>query len=188
MKNYSAVIIILALFGFAISSTSAQLIVNGSFEEPVTLSYTTIFTGDVTISPWVVGLTSVDLCGVNNGFIEGPAFDGVQYIDLNGSPGPGQLTQSFRTRPGSTYLITFAYSNNYVDQPSASADVRIFDALGDLVDQTITHDTAMPGDLHWKLFREQFTARKKNTSFEITSVTESNGGILLDAVSVRLAR
>ena len=185
MKQYPVITIFVAILGVAISSTSAQLIANGSFETPVT-SFMTIFAGDTTISPWVVGLSSVDLLGPNNGFIEGPAFDGMQYIDLNGSPGPGQLTQTFKTRPGSIYLVTFAYSNNYIDQPSASADVRVFDAMGDLLDQTITHDTAVPGDLHWTLFRGQFTARKRNTSFEITSVTDSNGGILLDAVSARL--
>jgi hypothetical protein len=185
MKPPHILAIILVISGIAISSTGAQ-IVNGSFELPDTPTFITINAGDTTISPWVVGLTSVDLADVTNGFVEGPAFDGSQYIDLDGTPGPGELTQTFRTSPGTIYMITLAYGNNYFNQSSASATVRVFDAMGDLLNQTITHSTSVAGDLHWTLFRKQFTARKRTTSFQITSLSGGGqGGILLDGVSVR---
>ena len=185
MKTPRIIAILLAISGIAISSTGAQ-IVNGSFELPDTPAFITINAGDTTISPWVVGLTSVDLADVDNGFVNGPAFDGSQYIDLGGTPGPGQLTQTLRTSPGSVYMVTLAYANNYVNQASASATVRVFDAMGDLLNQTITHSTSVSGNLHWTLFRQQFTARKRMASFQITSLSGGGqGGILVDAVSVR---
>lgn len=189
MKTHRIITILLAISSVAISSASAQLIANGSFETPDTPDFLTINAGETTISPWIVGLVSVDLGDVNNGFVVGPAFDGTQYIDLDGTPGPGQLTQSFPTRAGSRYQITFAYANNYFNQPSASAGVRLFDSMGDILNQTITHDTSVSGDLRWTIFRGQFTARTAMTSFEITSLSGGgNGGILLDAVSVRRRR
>ena len=189
MKTHRIILILLAISSIAISSASAQMIINGGFETPDTATFITINAGETTISPWVVGLVSVDLADVNNGYIDGAAFDGTQYIDLDGTPGPGQLTQSFRTRPGLVYVLTFAYANNYVNDTSASADVRVFDAMGDLLTSTVTHDTSVPGNLDWTLFRGQFTARKSATSFQITSLSGGgNGGILLDAVSVRRRR
>jgi hypothetical protein len=186
MKTPRIIAILLAISCLVISSARAQMIVNGSFETPDTLTFITIDAGETTISPWVVGLSSVDLGDVDNGFVDGPAFDGTQYIDLDGTPGPGQLTQSFRTRVGGTYQLTLAYANNYINQPSASATVRVFDAMGDLLNRTITHGTSVAGDLHWTVFRGQFMARKGTTTVEITSLSGTgDGGILLDAVSVR---
>jgi len=182
-------ITLLAISCIAISSARAQLITNGGFETPDVLTYLTVLAGETTIAPWVVSLMSVDLVDIDNGFTVGDAFEGRQYLDLDGS-GAGQLTQTFRTRPGSHYMITFAYGNNYVNQPSASATVRLYDTLGDILTRTISHSTSVPGDLHWTLFKGQFTARRSTTSFELTSLSavDSFGGILVDAVSVRQRR
>jgi hypothetical protein len=176
---------LLAISSIAISSASAQLIINGGFETPDVLTYLTVSAGQTTIAPWVVGLASVDVVDVDNGFNIGDAFEGRQYLDLDGA-GAGQLTQSFRTRPGVRYMITFAYANNYINQSSASATVRLYDPLGDILTRTISHSTSVPGDLHWTLFKGQFTARQSTTSFELTSLSpvDSYGGILVDAVSV----
>jgi hypothetical protein len=179
-------ITLLAISSIAISSARAQLITNGGFETPDALTYLTVLAGQTTITPWVVGLVSVDVVDIDNGFGVGDAFEGRQYLDLDGA-GAGQLTQTFRTRPGVRYMITFAYGNNYVNQPSASATVRLYDTQGDILTRTISHSTSVPGDLHWTLFKGQFTARKNTTSFELTSLSavDSFGGILVDAVAVR---
>ncbi len=182
-------ITLLAISSIAISSARAQLITNGGFETPDALTYLTVFAGQTTIAPWMVGLASVDVVDIDNGFTVGDAFEGLQYLDLDGA-GAGQLTQTFRTRPGVRYMISFAYGNNYVNQPSASATVRLYDTQGDILTRTISHSTSVPGDLHWTPFRGQFTARKTTTSFELTSLSavDSFGGILVDAVSVRQGR
>ena len=97
-----------AAFVAAIHSTNAQLIINGSFETPDTPTYMYIYAGQNTLAPWVVGSPYVEVGdAVGNGFITGPAFEGVQMLDLH-----GRLTQSFATTPGSLYTVTFAYTDN----------------------------------------------------------------------------
>ena len=189
IKSKLAIVFTTALAA-ALHSTNAAIITNGSFETPDTTTFTAISAGQNTLAPWVVGLTGVDLSDVNNGFVIGAAYDGSQYIDLDGSPGPGQLTQAFATTPGQLYDVTFAYANNYVNQPGgAFASVRLFDGLGDRLTDTITHSGSSSGSLNWILFSGQFTAVQSTTSFEITSLSQpgSQGGILLDAVAVQNA-
>ncbi len=181
-------LVLAAVLATGIHSTDAAII-NGSFETPETDTFIYITAGQDTILPWVVGLTGVDLGSVNNGFIVGPAFEGTQSIDLDGSPGPGQLTQAFATTPGLLYAVTFAYANNYVNQPGgASATVRLFDGLGDRLNQTVSHSSSVSGDLDWTVFDGQFTALQTTTSIEFTSLSGagSQGGILLDGVSVEI--
>ncbi len=84
-------LVFVAAFAAVIPSTNAQII-NGDFETPDTPTFTDIRAGENTIAPWVVGLDSVQLADVNNGFVFGPAFRGAQYLDLNGL-GRGRLTQ-----------------------------------------------------------------------------------------------
>ena len=177
-----------AAFAAAIHSTNAQLIINGGFETPDTPTYIQINPGENTIAPWVVGLHSVEVGdAVGNGFITGPAFEGAQMLDLNGL-GRGQLTQAFATTPGLLYTVTFAYTDNSCSPLTpASATVRLFDGLGDRLNQTITHTGAVAGDLNWTVFNGQFTALQNTTSLEFTSLTDSawlGGGIMLDAVQV----
>jgi hypothetical protein len=175
----------------AIHSTNAQLIINGGFETPDTPTFVQINAGQNTIAPWVVGLHSVEVGdAVGNGFITGPAFEGAQFLDLNGLQ-RGRLTQAFATTPGSLYTLTFAYTDNYWNgSTSASARVRVFDSSGERLNQTITHTGAGPGNYRWTVFNGQFTALQNTTSLEFTSLTDlggHSGGIMLDAVQVTLA-
>jgi hypothetical protein len=180
-----------AAFAAAIHPTNAQLIINGGFETPDTTTYVNIDPGQNTIAPWVAGLHSVEVVdGVDNGFVVIPAFEGAQFLDLNGVR-RGRLTQAFATTPGSLYTLTFAYSNNFYADPSttASATVRVLDGLGDRLNQTITHTGSVAGDLNWTVFTAQFTALQNMTSLEFTSLTDVDGysgGIYLDGVQVTL--
>lgn len=167
-----------------VHSTNAQLIINGGFESPDTPTYIDISAGQNTIAPWVVGLHSVQVGDADgNGVIFGPAFEGAQFLDLNGT-GLGRLTQAFATTPGSLYTVTFAYANNYFNAPTASARVRIFDGLGNRLNQTITHASSVAGNYDWSVFAAQFTALQNTTSLEFTSLTDNSSGIMLDAVQV----
>ncbi len=181
-------LIFAAAVAAAIHSTNAQIIINGGFESPDTPTYIRIGAGQNTIAPWVVGLDSVEVGdAVGNGFLVGPAFEGAQSLDLNGT-GRGRLTQAFATTPGSLYTVTFAYTDNYfVPSPPASATVRLFDGLGDRLNQTITHTGAVAGNFNWTVFNGQFTALQNTTRLEFTSLTGGHsGGIMLDAVQVSL--
>ena len=173
----------------AIHSTNAQLIINGGFEIPDTLTYMYIYAGQNTLAPWVVGSPYVEVGdAVGNGFITGAAFEGVQVLDLH-----GRLTQAFATTPGSLYTVTFAYTDHPVEpaiQGLASARVRLFDGLGDRLNQTFTHTGAVSNDFKWTVFNGQFTAVTNTTSLEFTPLTtvagRDPGGIMLDAVAVRV--
>ena len=184
-------LLLTCLFGLtAVHSTNAQLIINGSFETPDTATYMYIYAGQTTLAPWVVGSPYVEVGdSVGNGFITGPAFEGVQMLDLH-----GRLTQAFATTPGSLYTVTFAYTDHPVEpaiQGLAKARVRLFDGLGDRLNQTFTHTGAVSNDFHWTVFNGQFTAVTNTTSLEFTPLTTVPsglpGGILLDAVQVTLA-
>ena len=174
----------------AIHSTNAQLIINGSFETPDTLTYMYIYAGQNTLAPWVVGSPYVEVDdAVGNGFITGPAFEGAQVLDLH-----GRLTQAFATTPGSLYTVTFAYTDNPAEPAApgpASARVRLFDGLGDRLNQTFTHTGAVSNDFKWTVFNGQFTAVTNTTSLQFIPLTTvpggDPGGILLDAVQVTLA-
>lgn len=181
-------LVLAAGFAAAIISANAQLIINGGFESPDTTSFITINAGQKTIAPWVVGLHSVDVGdAVGNGFIVGPAFEGGQFLDLNGFQ-RGRITQTFATTPGALYTLTFAYANNYYDSlTTASATVRLFDSSGDRLKQTISHGDSVAGDYHWAVFNEQFTALESTTRLQFTSTSDTDGhvgGIMLDAVQV----
>ncbi len=181
---------LLCLFGIVgVPANQAQnLLVNGSFEAPGHSAFVIIGAGETTLSPWVVGLSSVDLLDIHNPWNSDPAYDGTQYIDLDGTPGPGQLTQSFSTKPGWLYDVTFAYANNYFNVPSTSATVRVFDNLGNRLFRSFTHSTSGRGNLDWTVFSAQFLATQSTTSLEITSLSPAGSyvGILLDGIKVEV--
>jgi len=176
-----------AAFAAAIHSTNAQLITNGGFETPDTRTYMYIYAGQNTLAPWVVGSPYVEVGdAVGNGYITGPAFEGAQMLDLH-----GRLTQAFATTPGSLYTVTFAYTDNPVEPAApapASARVRLFDGLGDRLNQTFTHTGAVSNDFSWTVFNGQFTALQNTTTLEFNPLTTVPGGlpggIMLDAVQV----
>lgn len=176
-------LILAVAFVAAIHSTNAQIITNGSFETPDVPTFVTISAGQTNIAPWVVNLGSVDV--VDFSFSASPAFLGQQYLDLDGIS-PGRVTQPFATTPGLSYTISFAYANNYINQPSASATVRLFDGLGNRLNQTITHSTSQAGNLDWTVFGGQFTAVQSTTNLEFSSLSGAGiaGGIFLDAVQI----
>jgi hypothetical protein len=179
---------VVAAFAGATHSADAQLIINGSFETPDTPTYTYIYAGKNTLAPWVVGSPYVEVGdAAGNGFITGPAFEGAQMLDLH-----GRLTQAFATTPGSLYAVTFAYTDNPAEPAvpgPASARVRLFDGLGDRLNQTFTHTGAVANYFNWTVFNGQFTAVQDTTRLEftpLTSVGRDPGGIMLDAVAVRI--
>lgn len=167
------------------NQASANLIVNGSFEEPAIEGapwfkvYTTAGQG---LTGWTVGERSVDLVHDNFGGT-GPAYDGVQFLDLAGTPGPGAISQGFATVIGQMYELTFAYANNPGLSP-ASADVAL-DGATLAYSTTISHSGSSPSDNLWTLFSYKFEALDDFTTLSFTSLGGGgNSGILLDDVQI----
>lgn len=160
----------------------ANLLVNGSFEEPVTSVYTVIPAGSSDLTGWVILSGSVDVVGPGSW----PAYEGDQTLDLDGDQ-PGAIEQSFATIVGGSYSISFAYSNNpYGGQNPAWANVSLSGlGLADLLDVDITHGDSTVGDMDYFLFSFAFIANSNLTTLRFASLNGgSSGGIVLDAVSV----
>jgi choice-of-anchor C domain-containing protein len=105
-----------ALAILASASASANIIRNGSFEDPISgttqtgailYGSVTSFRGGTTFDGWVVGRDSVDI--VPASFWTPP--DGSQSLELNGL-GPGYIYQDLNTTPGEMYTLTFAMAAN----------------------------------------------------------------------------
>lgn len=164
---------------------SAQ-IVNGGFEDPDVATFLNVPTGDSSLTGWTITSGNVDLVdAVGNGFVIGAAFDGTQYVDMNGTSG-GTMSQLFATDIGTTYTLAFAYANNYSGSGSASAAVRVFDGAGDVLSpQTVAHSSSTSGNLNWTIFSATFTARQATSTLEFASlVPTGTSGVLIDGVSV----
>src|SRR5947208_3622044 len=84
----------------------ANLLVNGSFEEgpdPGEQGWKPLDKGSKAIKGWEVTRGQIDLVSTH-----WEAADGKRSIDLHGSPGYGGVKQTFKTKKGQKYQVTFA--------------------------------------------------------------------------------
>lgn len=165
----------------AATAARANQVTNGSFEDPPTVTFATIPANSTALTGWSVDTGNVDVATSTNGFIFGPAQDGDQYLDLNGTV-PGAISQSVPLVPGQAYTFSFYYANNYVNQPAAAV---AFDLSGVFDNNFVIHNTSAPNALDWTLFSYDFIAPAASTTIVFQSLTlNSEGGILLDNVSI----
>lgn len=162
-----------AFSGTATAGPQGDLIVNGSFEEPVG----TGFYDDIP------GWTPVVPCAIQGGAVQlfAGGADGVQAAELNvGCAGNG-LSQTVATTPGGRYLLSFAFSA----RPGTTAadnqlDVR-FD--GELVD---TIGPRAPGDeFAFTQHTYEVVASGSSTTLEFTAAGPASiVGTEIDAVTL----
>jgi len=171
--------------GLGAGNAIGEQIVNGGFEQPVTATFIEFSAPDSsTIPGWTIMSGSVDVVNaVGNGFDVGPAYQGAQYLDLNGNDA-GTITQTFATTPGVTYLLSFAYANNYDPATSLTALVTVTNSSGTLLSMNVTHSTSVSGNLNWDVFNQLFTANQSSATLTFVSQNSGNGGVFLDAISV----
>lgn len=182
IRRTVAALAVAGLFSGLSSQVSANLIVNGSFEDPEITGYQAYYATTQGLPGWVVGGTSVDI--VNNDYpVTGPAYAGVQFLDLAGTPGPGSISQEFSTVIGQMYELTFAYANNPGTSPS-SANVAL-DGATLAYGTTISHSGSTSSDNFWTLFTYKFQALDELTTLSFSSLDGiTNAGILLDDVQI----
>jgi choice-of-anchor C domain-containing protein len=167
-------------------AAQANLIVNGSFETPTAPPNGFSVLAGAALTGWTISGGTIDL--INNGYW--PAYDGLQSVDLSGTPGPigTNISQTFATVPGQAYLLTFAYANNADFPPlTATADVEVT-GLGTLLSESITHSNSTRANMDYLIFSGTFVADSTSATLSFTH-TGSTGidnfqGIVLDAVSV----
>jgi hypothetical protein len=182
----------------ALSATSpsrGNLLVNGGFESPALTpgAFLTIAPGGEPAGfSWMVTSGTVDLGHLPvSPFIQYPAFEGNQALDLNGI-NRGALFQDFATTPGQAYLLSFAYTDNSDEGGVSTASIAVTDVgtSTSLLSSSVAHSTSTngpPPDADWQQLLGSFTAIGTTTRLAFASTSPSNsagGGIILDAVSV----
>jgi hypothetical protein len=193
-KHHSVMMSTAWLVGLIVSSPSAIAgLINGSFELP-----NVGLTGIAEIAPgsepggfgWKVDAGTVEVQGENYSNLPGPAFDGTQFLDLNGIS-VGTLSQTIDTSPGLSYQFRFAYANNYAHTSQASpalATVHVADVGSgtDLITPvSISHGTSTASNLDWTVLTLTFSATGDSTRLRFVSNTSNPlGGILLDGGSL----
>lgn len=171
---------LLVLFGclmLGITSALGQnLLVNGSFEDgPAMLALTNA--PDPNVPGWAVTTGTVDVVNDHQ------SGDGPQALDLNGTPGPGGISQSIPTVMGQFYIFRGLKSHHYgIYQAGASVTVNGF-SIGE-----IRHEGWITlADVHWETFELTFQATGPVSTLTITDMNLDGydyGGTYLDGLEV----
>ena len=157
-----------------------NLLVNGSFEEgpePHPFNgFTTLPQGAAVIKGWEVAQGEIDYVGP----FWVPA-DGRRSIDLNGYV-RGSIRQTFKTRKGQLYRVTFAMAG-VLHEPPAVKRLRV-SAAGKSAEFEFDSADRSLKDMGWTSKNWDFTAVAEETTLEFASLVEGANGPALDSVSV----
>ena len=152
-------------------ASAVNLITNGSFENPVVNApFSTVLAGSPTLSGWTVTGNSVDI--VSQTFNPTyPARDGVQCIDLAGSPGPGMISQSFATVVNQQYIFGWSGSSN-----GSSQTMEVY------LNGNFLFSFNTPSQGTWTDYSWAFTATSTTSSIGFGSPSTGFTGALVDRV------
>ena len=183
---------LLTLLAATAEAQGANLIRNGSFEEgPGARTFLNLAGGSTAIPGWVVTGEGIDLVGA--GYWR--SADGTYAIDLDGSARSrvtpphvrGGIAQTFPTRPGRRYRVTFQLAGN-PNRPPLRKPVRV-SAAGQSVELEFDATGRSGRDMGWVERTWEFTADADSTTLEFTSLTQSpqtGYGAAIDRVTVDL--
>src|SRR5690606_16987017 len=110
-----------------------------------------------------------------------PALDGVQYLDLSGTPGPGSIAQSFTATVGTSYTLSFGWWNNSGPPGSGPHTFEVN------IDGAATFITGTGTETNWTTASYVFNAASTTSTIlfrQVGTTTDPNQGTLLDNVSV----
>ena len=169
---------------------AANLIVNGSFENPTVPSgsYINYLGGSTAITGWTV--VGVDSSLVSGTFMQSgitfEAQDGTQWIDLAGVTSNSMtsgVTQNIPTTIGQSYVVTFYVGSTTDNSIFFPATVDLSINGGARVHYT--NPNPGTGMLNWELFTVNFTATSGTTNLAFLNGDASNNyETPLDNVSV----
>jgi hypothetical protein len=153
----------------------ADLIVNGSFEQPVVSqgNYESFAVGSTGITGWtVIGPAGSNVDLINDTFMyQGTTINaesGVQSVDLSGTSddaGDG-LSQTVATSVGTTYELSFWVGRaSYTDAGTGATDLSI---NGSLIG-TYTNPNTTPNQVNWMNFTYDFIATTASTDIAFTT-------------------
>jgi choice-of-anchor C domain-containing protein len=169
----------------ALKNRTANLLVNGGFEEGPTFKIHKPLDKDSTeIKGWVVTRGQIDVVEEHDGTWK--AADGNRSLDLHGSPGYGGVKQTFATRAGRKYRVTFQMSGN----PGVNHEkVQLaLEAAGKVKEFECDMAGKSQEDLKWERKTWEFTATDKTTVLELRTAMPASsnafGGPTIDDVRV----
>jgi hypothetical protein len=160
------------LLAFAMSSSAANLLINGSFETPIVPvgSYILYPDGSAAITGWqVVGNTGANVAIISGAFAQNgvsfPAQDGVQWLDLTGTSNTLNegVQQTVTTTPGQMYQLSYYVGNTTgggIFGTTSTVNVSI-DGTPTFFD---TNSTVSPTTQNWEQFTHIFTATSGSTT------------------------
>ena len=158
----------------------ANLIVNGSFEDGTDPGTdTTLEKGSSAIKGWEVHLGNIDYVGTY-----WVASDGKRSLDLNGTI-RGGVRQSFETKSGRTYRVTFDLAGNAGLGPAVKK-LRVR-AAGSSAEFSFDITGKTLGEMGWVTNVWEFAAKAERTTLEFESASDKeddSSGPALDRVSV----
>jgi choice-of-anchor C domain-containing protein len=155
--------------------------INGSFEEgPEPGRYLAIGFSDRQIVGWtVVGIDYIGMAWTSS--------DGSRSIDLNGTPGPGEIEQTIPTVVGVRYRVSFDMAGNPEGgAPEKCMQVR---AGGQSQDYCFNTQGRAGDNMGWRAEEFFFTATEAETLLEFVSLTREGSvyhGVALDNVRIEI--
>jgi choice-of-anchor C domain-containing protein len=157
-----------------------NLIKNGSFEDgPDPGDFVSLNEGSTDIKDWTVTRAQIDYIG--NYW---KAADGKRSLDLHGSPGLGGIKQTFKSKKGQKYKLTFSLA---VNPDSSIKKKKLGVRAGEREESLVIDGTGRTrDDMGWENKEWTFTAEGDETTLEFfTQETEDPAcGPALDNVVV----
>ena len=157
---------------------STNLVVNGSFETPVTSFIMPSMTSGLT--GWTIAYGNIDL--LSSGYWQSVAG---QNIDLNGNQ-PGGIYQDITTVPGQVYTLRFAYTANPGILPGMPTNM-ILSVLwdGNLVTNAVVVNTNTVSSMGWRYANLQVIGTGLDRlAFNSSNTLTGSAGPVLDDVSL----
>ena len=178
-KNKFALAALLLIAAVGQATASTNLVVNGSFEDGISLNSNGIATFSAAsqgLTGWLVGLNTVDV--VNGQWWN--ASSGSNSLDLSGLK-KGEIHQVLNTTAGQLYQLSFDMAGNVFGGPAVKKmSVNVGSSGVFSFDNTGTSATNMG----WATYTSTFIATASTTTLSFLSNTAGNAGPALDNISV----
>lgn len=160
---------------------SANLIINGGFENPYVAAGNWNYFSSANVDGWETqNNTNIEIWNDLNGVT---AYKGEQFAELNAHPSSDSLFgiyQDFATTVGQTYGLSFAYRARQSNDESFNVSISDPGTGGDALNWLMSDHVV--GE--WKVFSTTFAAFSESTRLTFTTTNTSTIGNLLDDVNV----
>ncbi|HEY3950003.1 PEPxxWA-CTERM sorting domain-containing protein [Phenylobacterium sp.] len=192
-----AIAAVTAALGLAHAASATQLLVNGSFEDTgaaplqgwggYTFGFDTgttgtdEFGGPNALPGWTINSGNVDVTSLGSPW--GPAFDGVNSLDIDGWE-PGSMSQTFNTVAGATYTVSFVYSRNAAGAVDPATATVSAGGVTDFVSAPNDGSLGSEFNFIWKPVSFNFVGTGSPTTLTVTGTNGTNGGVFFDDFAV----